>query len=282
MSLKTWVCLLLVVFVALPVTAAVQVPIPGHWALVIGNADYSRFPLPYAIADAFLMQEVLEKAGFQVDRILEATYCETACVFADLAHKLATEREENPEIKQVVVIYYSGHGAVVRDRSGDEEDGLDGAIVPIDWDYDAGYMIPDDILSAWLDQLGPATTVVVILDCGNMGAQGLAGSGTMVLAGSSKDQCAFDNEALGHGVFTYYLVDGLQKGDKDSDGKVSLQEAFWYAQEQAKEYANDWFGREVEPEMSDGTSEPFFLFDDPSQCSTLLETDQPSRPAMSK
>lgn len=282
MSLKAWVCLLLVVFVTLPVAAAVHVPMRGHWALVIGNADYSKFPLQYTIADAFLVEEVLEKAGFQVDRILEATYCETAWVFADLARKLAAEREENPGIEQVVVIYYSGHGAAVKDTSGDEADGLDGAIVPVDWDYDAGHMVPDDILSTWLDQLGPATTVVVILDCGNMGAQGLTGPGRMVLVGSSKDQCAFDNEALGHGVFTYYLVEGLQKGEKDTDGKVSLQEAFWYAQEQVKEYAEDWYSREVEPEMSDGISVPLFLFDDPSKCPTPREADQSGGPWGSK
>lgn len=42
MSLKAWFCLLLVVFVAFPVGAALHVPVSGHWALVIGNTDYSE------------------------------------------------------------------------------------------------------------------------------------------------------------------------------------------------------------------------------------------------
>ncbi len=269
MKFKIW-CLLLLVFISLPVVADIRLPAtPGHWALVIGNAAYESVPLRYTIADALLMDEVLEKAGFQTTKILEATYCQTTQAFADLANRLAMERDKNPGIEQLVDIYYSGHGATMKDMSGDESDGLDGALVPVDWKQDSGHMIPDDILNAWLDQLGVNTKVVVILDCGNMGAEGLAASGRLILAASLKSQCTYGDGALAHGVFTYYLVDGLRKGEKDADGKISLQAAFRYAQEQAREFMKNKFRSDTEAEMTDGIGQPVFLFDDPTSCPTL-------------
>ena len=271
MSLKAWWVLLLL-FVSFPATADVQLAaLPGHWGLVIGNAYYgSSFSLKHAIADANLMQEVLEKARFQTTQILEATYCETMEAFADLVNEMASERDKNPGIDQVVVIYYSGHGAVVPDLNGDEQDGLDGAIVPVDVELPSlARAIPDDLLSAWLDQLGRDTKVVVILDCGNMGAKGLAAPGRLILAGSAKEQCSYEDEQLAHGVFTYYLVDGLRKGEKNNNGKISLQAAFDYTQKHVSEYVKDRLNGKQGAEITDGIGQPAFLFNDPAKCPTL-------------
>src|SRR3990172_5118440 len=41
-------------------------------------------------------------------------------------------------------LHYSGHGSSVRDRSGDEADGFDEAIVPLDYQT-AGMIIDDDL-----------------------------------------------------------------------------------------------------------------------------------------
>lgn len=50
--------------------------------------------------------------------------------------------------------------------------------------------------------------------------------------GSPNDVCA-ESKRLGHGVFTYYLLEGLRgKADLDKDGVITVDEAFLYVSRQ--------------------------------------------------
>ncbi|RLG07117.1 MAG: hypothetical protein DRN68_05860 [Thaumarchaeota archaeon] len=254
--------LFIVVCLAVVAPASAGIRTVGKWALVIGNADYEDIvKLRYTVADAQLMYEVLSAAGYEVERLFDTTYCEIITSLLRLAQKVA----EEPAKERTVVIYYSGHGAWTEDLNGDEEDGFDGAIVPVDYDLSEDFpLITDDLLDLLLSQFGSAR-VVVILDCGSIGARSLAAPGRLVLAGSPEDECVLEKPSLGHGVFTYYLVEGLRKGDRDGDGVISLQEAFAYAKEKIAELKE----REPSlplPEMVDGIGEPLVLFEDPSAC----------------
>ena len=69
----------------------------------------------------------------------------------------------------VAVFYFTGHGSTRPDMDGDEADGLDELICPVDfsklkWDE----MITDDDLGAWLKQIN-TRGIVVILDCCHSG-----------------------------------------------------------------------------------------------------------------
>jgi metacaspase-1 len=67
-----------------------------------------------------------------------------------------------------LVFHYSGHGAQVRDRHGDElDDGLDEIICPYDLDWDNPFT--DDDLHAVLKDLTPGANLTVILDCCHSG-----------------------------------------------------------------------------------------------------------------
>jgi hypothetical protein len=67
-----------------------------------------------------------------------------------------------------LVFHYSGHGAQVRDRHGDElDDGLDEIICPYDLDWDNPFT--DDDLHAVLEDLTPGANLTVILDCCHSG-----------------------------------------------------------------------------------------------------------------
>ena len=67
-----------------------------------------------------------------------------------------------------LVFHYSGHGAQVRDRHGDElDDGLDEIICPYDLDWDDPFT--DDDLHAILEGLAPGVNLTVILDCCHSG-----------------------------------------------------------------------------------------------------------------
>lgn len=71
------------------------------------------------------------------------------------------------------------------------------------------------------------------------------GSGRATLASSSRDQVSHEDNSLGHGVFTYYLVEGLrslakedlsEKVDRGLDGQIEAEELFTYV----KERVQDW------------------------------------------
>jgi len=63
-------------------------------------------------------------------------------------------------------ISYSGHGSQVKDRSGDEADGLDEVIVPCDYEH-AGF-ITDDALKRMI-RFGRGSSLMLFMDCCHSG-----------------------------------------------------------------------------------------------------------------
>jgi hypothetical protein len=75
---------------------------------------------------------------------------------------------EGTSAGDVLVFHYSGHGAQVRDRDGDElDDGLDEMICPYDLDWDDPFT--DDDLSDCLSGLARGVNLTVVLDCCHSG-----------------------------------------------------------------------------------------------------------------
>ena len=54
----------------------------------------------------------------------------------------------------------------------------------------------------------------------------------MIITASSANEVSVEKDELGHGVFTYYLVQGLGgPADFDADGLVTVDEAYRYVSE---------------------------------------------------
>lgn len=68
---------------------------------------------------------------------------------------------EDPEVTEIW-ISYSGHGSYVRDYSGDEDDGRDECLVPLD--YETAGMISDDELNSVLALIRQNVRVIWICD----------------------------------------------------------------------------------------------------------------------
>jgi hypothetical protein len=66
----------------------------------------------------------------------------------DMFEKLAKKCDDNKNKKILFFLAYSGHGVNVTDYSGDEDDGLDEALCPID--YKISGMITDDVIKSIL------------------------------------------------------------------------------------------------------------------------------------
>ena len=68
----------------------------------------------------------------------------------------------------VVFVHYSGHGGRVRDTSGDEDDGYDETLIPVDF-RSAGQIVDDDILEMLVKPMKAGVTCTVLMDCCHSG-----------------------------------------------------------------------------------------------------------------
>ena len=186
--------------------------------------------LKYASRDAESMAEVIRQLGpFDKDRIYLLTN-------PDLDRFRATLEEVRGRVKEMrkagvqtlVLLYYSGHGSA---------EGL----------HLRGRNFPRQEINSLLESL-ESNLKVVILDACESGdflrrkggkfledreivKQDKIGSqGTIVLSSSSRGEAAQESEDYHGAVFSHHLENGLRgMADYNSDGQVTLLEAFEYA-----------------------------------------------------
>ncbi len=71
--------------------------------------------------------------------------------------------------KQVkLFVSYSGHGTSVVDKNGDEEDGYDEALCPVDY-ASAGFIVDDDIKANFVDKLPANVKLLMLVDACHSG-----------------------------------------------------------------------------------------------------------------
>jgi uncharacterized caspase-like protein len=69
--------------------------------------------------------------------------------------------------------------------------------------------------------------------------------GRAIITASRSTEVSLEMAELGHGLFTYYLVQGLQgAADLNRDGIVSLQELYEYLEQQVSQKARALGGRQ--------------------------------------
>ena len=224
------------------------------YGIVIGVASYADpriEDLTYAATDAIsfaqALQEQSDVSPSRITLLINAKAKRAAIeqAFTDIA---AISRPEDK-----VIVYLSGHGASVPDLNGDEADGdgNDEAFLPYDAAKGdpASYIIDDD-LGEWIAHI-PADEVAIFLDsCYSGGQAKVLDRGTLgkkgpsdsiakdvltdaspkqlreVLAACQPSQMAWENRGLQHGVFTYFVLQGMadNSADTNGDGKVSFRE----------------------------------------------------------
>jgi len=65
--------------------------------------------------------------------------------------------------------HYSGHGSNLKDKSGEEHDGYDECLCPLDYDT-KGPIIDDDVRKLIIDKLPYGCDVLILLDCCHSGS----------------------------------------------------------------------------------------------------------------
>jgi hypothetical protein len=249
-----------------PAAAAVaSPPLPvrpaERWAVVVGVGRYDHPQIPrlrYAVPDAEAIYRVLTgPAGFKPAHVLLLTdTTERKPTYRNLKWALGTFLARSAQKDDTVLIFFAGHGAPEVDQRGLERDGLAKYLIPSDADPEDLYAtaLPMDELQTIFARL-EAERVVALLDTCYSGAAGgrtfaslrtRAGSvddlflerlartkGRAIMTASRPNEVSLEMAELGHGLFTYYLLQGLGgAADLNRDGIVSLQELYEYVEQE--------------------------------------------------
>jgi WD40 repeat protein len=178
-------------------------------------------------------------------------------------------RETRPE--DVAVVFFAGHGETAHDEY---------FFIPQDLRYQGDDSLVEQGLSQGALQemvkAIPARRVIMLLDTCKSGkltdAFGSRGfkikksltlfsqtTGTYMVAASTAQQLALEDTKLGHGIFTYAVLEGVKGGaDYDDDGQVSIRELILYLDSEVARISKEKFNREQYP-VAFGTGRNFPL-----------------------
>jgi formylglycine-generating enzyme required for sulfatase activity len=234
------------------------------WAVVIGVNDYvdERISdLRCCVDDAKLVAKTLsEKCGYPVENILTITDDQSRAHLRPL--RAGLQQQVSAWLKfageeDTVMVFFSGHGFL--------DDRGQGFLATQDarMDYLGLTALRTDELRDMLRQC-KAGQKVLVLDCCHAGAEkdlstdapsseelGSAfrdARGLVTLASCGRDEKSREWDEKGHGLFTYYLAEGLQgKADRDRDGIVTSDELYLYTHSHVQTSARRLFGQAQQP-----------------------------------
>ena len=212
------------------------------WAIVIGINSYQTLPpLSYAVNDASAFAQVLQELGVPSQNIFRLT--EKAATKRGIESLLADRLRELTSSNDRVFIFFAGHGVTQSTSSGEE-----GYLMPIDADEkqlyataismkslrDMARRLPAKHIFFAIDSCysGYAVTRGVTIKRGRLGAHSFTEKRVVqVLTAGQRDQPVIED--AGHGLFTKYLLQGLQgAADINKDGVLTVIELGQWAQGQ--------------------------------------------------
>lgn len=241
------------------------------FALIIGINDYEDTgvtDLNYCVFDATDIKNSLIDNGWNEDEIVFLT--NSALTKSAILNTLVSFVDQ-AEKNDYILVYYSGHGTVLEDLNGDESDGIDEVIVPVDYEQgNNSTLILDDTLGEIFSDCKTEKGIFIFDSCNSGGfinkflnysnlnarftesgsVKGTATNGDLditqfpVLAASGQYEYAYENSFLQHGVFTYFILEALSglRADKDNDGFITIRELFDYAVNQTESYLDYYYG----------------------------------------
>ena len=159
-------------------------------AFMVGISHYDTALTGYqwnninGVEDIRLLGPILKKQGFSLTTLLEekATYQNIISQLSDFTNQ--TKKGD------IVYLHFSTHGQPVEDLNGDEEDGWDEAIIPIDayklykkGIYEGEKHLLDDQLNTYIKKLrtkiGPSGILYVVIDACHAGTSSRANDETV-------------------------------------------------------------------------------------------------------
>jgi hypothetical protein len=225
------------------------------WAAVIGISQYKRVPsLLYADRDADAFYNYLrQQLGVPPENITLLTNQHATLV--DIKRTLGTDLKRKAGQNDTVIIYFAGHGAPETDANSPDGDGLEKYLLLYDADPDDLYTtgLPMREVEGIFQRLAAERVIFIADTCFSGATTGRTFStgarragvvseaflarlskakGRVVLAASRANEVSAESDQLQHGVFTYYLLEGLGgRADLDGDRVITIDEIYHYVSE---------------------------------------------------
>lgn len=233
--------------------------------LAVGVNEYQnpRFSLNYCRPDAEAFVAAVQKRAEPLVSEMSVNTLFDAEATAESIFAKLEEIAEAAAPEDIFVFAFAGHGVM---SEGSESRDPEFHLVP----HDVTQMYGDDeqlaekaISGTKLRELAsriPARKQLVVLDACQSGgvvesfavrgaaeeralAQLARSSGMYILASTRSEQFATEAQELGHGLFTYALLEGLEgKGDGNGDGKITVKEVEAYLNERVPELSEKHTG----------------------------------------
>lgn len=255
---------------------------PKLYALVVGINKYQnpKYELNYALPDATAIKGQLEKGGSALfESIVIKTLFEGQATKANVIN-VFKEMSSTVQEQDMFIFYYAGHGTM------SEAPANEFYIVPQDVTqlYGNEALLKEKAISASeikkLSMAINAQKQVFIIDaCHSAGALNSAvtrgaaeekaigqlarSTGTFWLTAAGSDQFATEFAQLGHGVFTYSLLEALQGKDAGTitDGSLTIRELSTYIEQRVPELSAKYKGAAQYPaSFSFGNDFPILIF----------------------
>jgi len=221
------------------------------WAAVIGIDNYQNVRhLKYAAKDARSFYDHLVK-NTQIPEENITLLVNQEATLMRLRSILGTHLKRKAGKEDMVIIYFAGHGASEKDAMSPDGDGLEKYLLP----YDAN---PNDLYASALPMSEVSRVfnrirserLIFLGDACYSGASGgrtislagirsnisdafldriARGKGRVILTASGPNEVSVEDDGLKHGVFTYFLLEGLRgMADMDRDGVITVDEIYGY------------------------------------------------------
>jgi uncharacterized caspase-like protein len=250
-------------------------PAPKNaYGVVIGIGKYKDEGIPalkYAKEDAIAIYNILTdpKYGNFPKQNVKLLLDEQATL-TEIKSAMGTFLARNAGEDDMVCIYFAGHGSPELDPTGKADDKLEKFIVPYDAKKDDlfGYGLSMDTVRKILDERIESKRAIFFIDSCYSGEAGgrtfsrpdvvarnvtisekfleqLSGEGRIIITASKPDELSLETDELKHGIFTYYLTEGLKgKADRNEDGFVTVDELYSYVYEQVTRKARQLGGKQ--------------------------------------
>jgi hypothetical protein len=231
------------------------------WVVAIGISKYQDPSIPglgYADADARAFYEYF-RGTFSLPESQVFLRVNEQATLREVKSLLGTQliaRANDP--KDTVILYFAGHGMRDRVAGSLDPDGLSKYFLPYDANRNDLYStaLEMDEVTNILRRLTPERVVVLFDSCFSGAVGGRSpfdpkaagerapissefldrmahvGKGRVVLTASGPDESAQESADFSHGVFTYYLLEGLSgAADLNGDGDIDVHESYAYISE---------------------------------------------------
>ena len=228
------------------------------WAIIIGINEYQNTRnLKYAVNDARAFKDYLKDyVGIPDERIFYLANQDATK--SRIESLLGTTIKRKASRVDTVMIFYAGHGAVEADPINPDGDGFEKYLLPHDahlQDLYSTSISMNDIRTIFTRI--HADRLIFIADTCYSGTSGgrtmmaaktranlsdkfyeriSRGKGRVIISSCSANEISKEDDNLQHGVFSYYMLEGLKgRADQDGEGVITVSELFRYLSKKVPE-----------------------------------------------